>query len=178
MEAALASRSSASAAQSPTTFRACSVVCQDGSCRDKQANCPPIWSCPSSASLGKQHRCDQGICSQNSDACSLLLLHTTLASPAVKQCTTGRRCEDGICRLTCLEFFGCPITNTPNHEALPFKCQDGTCAKTKDDCQKNNLCSSIDSGASPYRCRNGQCVKDALTCNQSMPYYDAKVQQI
>lgn len=159
----MASGSSALPAQSSIKFHACSVVCQDGSCRDKQANCPPIWSCPSSASLDKQHRCDQGICSQNSDACS--------ASPAVKPCTTGHRCEDGICRLKCLEFFGCPLS-------MPLKCQDGTCAKTKDDCQKNNPCSSIDSGASPYRCRNGQCVKDALTCNQSMPYYDAKVQQI
>jgi hypothetical protein len=173
------SRSSASAAQSSTTFRACSVVCQDGSCRDKQANCPPIWSCPSSASLDKQHRCKQGICSQNSDTCS--------ASPAVKPCTAYKdnagyftshdRCEDGICRRKCLEFFGCPLST-------PLKCQDGTCAKTKDDCQKmhyynnTNLCSSIDGGASPYRCRNGQCVKGALTCNQSMPYYDAKVQQI
>ena len=166
----MTSRSSASAAQSSTTFRACSVVCQDGSCRDKQANCPPIWSCPSSASLDKQHRCHQGICSQNGDTCS--------ASPAVKPCMAVNgirlnRCEDGICRQKCLEFFGCPVS-------MPLKCQDGTCAKTKDDCQKNlyNLCSSIDSGASPYRCRNGQCVKGALTCNQSMPYYDAKVQQI
>lgn len=143
----MASKSTAPAAQL-IKFRACSVVCQDGSCRDKQANCPPIWSCPSSASLDKQHRCESGICSQNMDACS----HFTFpsASPTVKPCTGDhKRCEDGICRLVCLEFFGCPLLTKP------LKCQDGTCAKTKDDCQKNNLCSSIDSGASPHRCRNG-----------------------
>jgi len=31
--------------------KTCKVVCQDGSCRDRQASCPPIWACPSSQLL-------------------------------------------------------------------------------------------------------------------------------
>lgn len=51
-------------------YRACKVVCLDGSCRDKQQNCPPIFGCSSSASLRKQYRCpSSGICSENAESC-------------------------------------------------------------------------------------------------------------
>ena len=50
-------------------YRACKVVCSDGSCRDKQQNCPPIYGCSSSASLRKQLRCSSGFCSENAESC-------------------------------------------------------------------------------------------------------------
>lgn len=50
-------------------YRACKVVCLDGSCRDKQQHCPPIFGCSSSTSLRKQLRCGSGICSENEASC-------------------------------------------------------------------------------------------------------------
>jgi hypothetical protein len=43
-------------------FSTCQVVCQDGSCRDRQENCPLILAC---SSPQKPHRCRSGYCARD-----------------------------------------------------------------------------------------------------------------
>ena len=142
--------------------KACNVVCQDGSCRDQQASCPPIWACPSLNVLQKSYRCDTGICSSDKASCDKL---KELGEGPHSCLQNETRCEDGTCRPTrgnsptCLEFYGCPMSS-------PYRCSDGTCGNSSEDCAKDNICSSRNEGDAPFQCRNGDCVSDVASCNQ------------
>ena len=47
----------------------CQVYCSDGSCRDRQQNCPLIIACNNPL---KPYRCKSGICAQSKVACITL----------------------------------------------------------------------------------------------------------
>jgi len=53
----------------PKVTETCQVYCQDGSCRDRQENCPLILGCSDPL---KPFRCRSGFCAQNALACSTL----------------------------------------------------------------------------------------------------------
>ena len=81
----------------------CQVYCQDGSCRDRQENCPPILGCTDPL---KPLKCRSGFCAQSADECATLYgtqVETETAGVPSATCaaevgaSTDQyfRCEDG-----------------------------------------------------------------------------------
>jgi hypothetical protein len=59
------------------------------------------------------------------------------------------RCEDGICRVNCPFFNGCPLSK-------PLHCPNGYCARNLGECAGESSCPL----ATPFRCINNKCVKE------------------
>ena len=106
----------------------CKVVCMDGSCRDSQEKCPAIIGCPSLAFFNIQHKCTNGLCAASPERCNYLFGNRIKTDDSCSEFTDSegnsfpqKKCEDGVCRPKCLDFYGCSLD-------LPFRCPDGTCA--------------------------------------------------
>ena len=87
-----------------TTIETCQVMCADGSCRDRQENCPMVPACTGPL---KPFRCMSGFCAQSKDACIALF------GAASEQESAGK--PSAVCQAE------------TNSTAVLFRCEDGTC---------------------------------------------------
>jgi len=126
-------------------------VCPDGSCVPAASVCGMVRRCPPTFPM----RCPNGSCVGNTTTCA-----SVPACPA-----DFTRCEDGLCRLSCLPFAGCPLSR-------PYYCSGRReqCVASVDECKPTpvivqNMVSSMElfaDGASalevPETC-TGNCEK-------------------
>ena len=91
-------------------------LCGDGTCQSTKAECSIVPGC---FDLLKPYRCWDGSCVDSNSSC-----------PAAETCELGSRCEDGICRTSCPDFDGCPLS-------APYQCANGECATNSNGCLKS-----------------------------------------
>jgi len=70
------------------------VLCADGTCLAEGETCPAVAACPAAYPF----RCWDGSCVTDYNQCLSAIT-----------CNTGTRCEDGVCRASCLPYAGCPV---------------------------------------------------------------------
>jgi hypothetical protein len=76
----------------------------------------------------------------------------------VQTCSNSTsRCEDGLCRTTCLAFNGCPLSK-------PLLCPDGFCAVNLGECSGESSCDND----KPFRCADGTCAANFLQCSRAI----------
>eukprot|EP01017_Pseudomicrothorax_dubius_P047949 TRINITY_DN8655_c0_g2_i1.p1 TRINITY_DN8655_c0_g2~~TRINITY_DN8655_c0_g2_i1.p1 ORF type:complete len:1322 (-),score=408.20 TRINITY_DN8655_c0_g2_i1:159-4124(-) len=125
------------------------VRCTDGSCRVQKRHCPAIEGCNDPA---KPYRCHTGLCTESKLKCQ----QTTPAN--FDTCPAGsNRCEDGVCRVSCLHFDGCPLNR-------PWHCPNGYCGKSLADCAGG---SGDCPQNKPFRCADGTCISAMTKCKRS-----------
>jgi hypothetical protein len=133
------------------------VICPDGSCRDKWAECLSIDGCP----MATPYRCPDGSCKSTTRSTA-----TEEGCQPFIECPkhTPFLCADGSCAGDATLCSVLPSCNEP----FEFRCPDKSCAKkvtgdiTKD-CNNADLCPIV----SPILCGNGFCVKSIEECTES-----------
>lgn len=116
--------------------------CGDGSCREKNSDCPTLMICP----IERLIKCDDGTCRESRSQCA-----------KGTGCGFGlKRCPDGSCSLA---KCGTPITCSGD---APYKCYDNTCRKDPRDCLEIPSCSK----EAPILCGDGRCVGQRIECTQ------------
>lgn len=103
--AALASPIAWGAPYATDVTETCQVYCSDGSCRDRQENCPQILGCTDPL---KPFKCKVGFCAQSTDNCVELYGYAVEIESA------------GIPSATCQSEYG-------SSDQMFFRCEDGTC---------------------------------------------------
>jgi len=120
-------------------------LCGDGSCQASKSSCSIVPGC---FNLLLPYRCWDGTCVDSATSC-----------PTAEVCDTGSRCEDGICRTTCPEYDGCPLS-------LPYQCPNGNCVQNSNSCLVNNQ----------VQCSDHSLVNSASLCSQ--PLNDLRTQNV
>lgn len=93
------------------------VFCSDGSCK---SSCSIIPGC---SDTSKPFRCNSGECVSVQTEC--------VNDEGLGACASGNlRCADGICRVNCPAFMGCPLST-------PFQCPSGHCSQDETGCRKD-----------------------------------------
>jgi hypothetical protein len=159
------------AAPTCTAHPTASVLCDDGSCADSTASCPPLPSCPvnqpvrcpnslecraTSADcerfrcpLGKPVFCiDTGLCVATSDTCDV---------PTCPDPSKPFRCAWGDCVAS---YDSCRSLSTCDNDRLPYLCPDGSCRIDAADCPFVTACPVT----LPFRCPDGQCASSSNAC--------------
>ena len=134
------------------------AICYDGSCRPDISMCPIYTGCIESVNPIK---CPDGTCKKKYSQCFEVIKtnqNGTLAnvSKLIRAiCDKNEKlCEDGICRVTCSNYNGCP-------NSAYLQCPNGFCVTDL------SICAGISAKCPlslPFRCIEGSCVNDILKC--------------
>ena len=124
------------------------VQCQDGSCRKSENDCSIFEGCTNPE---KPYKCLNGACTKSLDECVSKKYNEPENCPEGK-----RRCEDGICRIKCFDYNGCPFSQ-------PLQCPNGRCVSLLMECAGISFC-SLDF---PFECADGSCKKTIYECKRA-----------